>query len=482
MANRNQSPAPSVHTDDDFELIDAEDSHHPDPRRAQTPIFDTDDERDFLMTRSNSRRSLDEQPTEEQTLPAYTPLAVPHLEQIISAETSPQTLPAFSPSPAPAQAINPQPTSETVSSHDTSLYRTAEEEKEYLRKQYTTQDRAAPPPAETEPQNGSPSSSTAHLNRGLQVPSSTRLVSSGFPYPAAELAPYNVTEAEWNSFTSEIKAFAQLDSSEWAVSLGSGAGTALLAGVFVGWFGLIPAFMVSHAARMRQERNKLASAAHENGGLEDVILKWNAEFWVQRGLLVRLDLPGDTNGLDSMDIYQTPWIQRCHQESRKQIQHLRTSWAVDNSTQTHEGANVINEKGTASAPGPEQDARFPRLLAGFETGNVKVDKWAARKLKKLEKCQKKLEHWEQHRTERDQKVAVRKGRIVIMPLNRGGEAGQVGARTANMVSEYTQSENRAGGGAERWAQNRPTDNGVERGIVQVPIMGPSDEKTGAPKS
>jgi Domain of unknown function (DUF4646) len=149
------------------------------------------------------------------------------------------------------------------------------------------------------------------LSRGLQVPSCSRKVSSGFPYPDI-LHAYGVSPKEWSTFTSEITQAAQLTSKDWSITVGAGVATLAASGIFIGWFGLIPAFFVGHHLRCAAE-NKNLRAAKDTGDLEAKLLRWNEITFAPRGFLVRLDLPGDeTSDLERMDVF-TPkkWGRKC---------------------------------------------------------------------------------------------------------------------------------------------------------------------------
>lgn len=141
------------------------------------------------------------------------------------------------------------------------------------------------------------------LARGLQVPSCRRKVTSGFPYPDM-LSQHGISAEEWSRFTSEITKAAQLTSKDWTVTVGAGVATFCASGIFLGWLGLIPAWVVGHHLR-RLAENKNLRTARDVGDLESKVLQWNQTTFAPRGFLVRLDLPGDWAGdLDRMDVFR----------------------------------------------------------------------------------------------------------------------------------------------------------------------------------
>lgn len=155
------------------------------------------------------------------------------------------------------------------------------------------------------------STSTPVLSRGLQVPTSRRKVSSGFPYPDM-LSNYGISREEWGAFALEITKAAQLSSKDWSVMAGASVATFVASGVFIGWLGLIPAFVVGQQLRRSAEHKNLR-AARDVGDLEAKLLRWNQTTFAPKGFLVRLDLPGDeSSDLDQMDVY-TPkkWDRKC---------------------------------------------------------------------------------------------------------------------------------------------------------------------------
>ncbi|KAL2005173.1 hypothetical protein VTN00DRAFT_3023 [Thermoascus crustaceus] len=78
------------------------------------------------------------------------------------------------------------------------------------------------------------------LTRGLQVPSKSSHITSGFSYPSI-LSCYNISESDWTHFTREITQEASLSNRQWTTALGMGLGTLAIGGMMFGIFGAIPA-------------------------------------------------------------------------------------------------------------------------------------------------------------------------------------------------------------------------------------------------
>lgn len=260
-----------------------------------------------------------------------------------------------------------------------STYPTAEEEKARLQAQYQnpTEYRAAVvpgpetfvPPVEGESMGHA---SESVLSRGLQVPSNSRFVSSGFPYPEV-LDSYQVSTASWNSFTAEITEEASMTPSDWAVAVAGGASAFVVGGIFVSWLAIIPAFFVGRSIHRNRETQNLAKARNM-GDLEAKLLKWNEEYFAPRGLLIRLDLPGESYDIGKMDV---------HEGSRGMA-----SWC-------HRRRNGCQSQDGTVAAADQNMTKEQR----------KMEKKANKAVKK--ECRRKNK-------------ATKKGRIVILPMNRSG--------------------------------------------------------------
>lgn len=270
-----------------------------------------------------------------------------------------------------AQVSYPNPVSPAAYS-PTQSYLTAEHEKEQLQ-----QTSSHPHPALGAEQGAFqeaivlPSgdhaghASATTLARGLHVPSSSRLVSSGFPYPEV-LRGYGVSPEDWSRFTSEITEAASMTANDWALAIGGGAGTFLVSGLFIGYLGIIPAWFIGRTIHSRREAENLAKARNA-GDLEQKLLQWNQDFFSPKGLLIRLDLPGEGNDISTMDI---------HSPSR--------SWG---------GCCSGSRKNKAAYCSEKKAARMQR----------RMEKKALKAVKDEEKLRNR---------------AAKKGRIVILPMNR----------------------------------------------------------------
>lgn len=142
------------------------------------------------------------------------------------------------------------------------------------------------------------------FTRGLQVPSKSSHVTSGFPYPSI-LCHYNISESDWTRFTREITQEASLSNRQWTAALGMGLGTLAIGGMMFGIFGAIPAVMVSRKARQHREEQNLAAAVAPGSAsvLARRIEVWNQLFFRPRGIMIRVDLPYEAlEDMDQMDV------------------------------------------------------------------------------------------------------------------------------------------------------------------------------------
>lgn len=238
---------------------------------------------------------------------------------------------------------------------------TAEQEKAYLasREAPSRPENLQQDISETRGQLQEADTPFATTARGLQVPTSGRKVSSGFPYPDM-LSAYGIGPQEWSNFTSEITQAAHMTSKDWSIVVGAGVATFLASGVVIGWLGLIPAFVVGHRLQRSAEKKHLR-AARDTGDLEAKLLNWNQNIFAPKGFLVRLDLPGEEpEDMNQMDVYAPKkW----------------NGWF---------------------------GAGRNRRVGSFSTGT----KWAQR----AEKAEKRAQRSKTRKT-------TRRGRIVILPLN-----------------------------------------------------------------
>ncbi|EED14318.1 conserved hypothetical protein [Talaromyces stipitatus ATCC 10500] len=135
------------------------------------------------------------------------------------------------------------------------------------------------------------------LSRGLQIPSKTSRLTSGFEYPSILGTQYNISRDEWEQFTHEITESAKLSPSQWTTVIGVGMGIMAVGGMMVGFFGAIPAVIAAKRKRARQE--------NENS-LSSKITAWNETFFKPRGIMIRIDMPYDLSAVeDGLDVSST---------------------------------------------------------------------------------------------------------------------------------------------------------------------------------
>ena len=138
------------------------------------------------------------------------------------------------------------------------------------------------------------------LLRGLQVPPKSKNISSGFKYPSI-LERAGVSKKDWTTFTREIEQYAEMNASQWLTTLGGAAGTLVVGNLMIGFLGLVPAVIVGRKMRDRHEKQNFR-VAERSGALKQCIERWNQEYFMARGLLVRVDLPGNSDDMDQMDL------------------------------------------------------------------------------------------------------------------------------------------------------------------------------------
>lgn len=137
-----------------------------------------------------------------------------------------------------------------------------------------------PPPYEEE----------SRLVRGLQVPSCTGYVTSGFRLPQT-LEETGITKAEWFAFTDDITRHATLSSQQWAKAIWSGIGVFSVGTIFISWFAIIPASFVGHQMRKHREQQNMGRAVHR-GSVDLCLDRWNESTFMPRGLFAAVALPG----------------------------------------------------------------------------------------------------------------------------------------------------------------------------------------------
>ena len=146
----------------------------------------------------------------------------------------------------------------------------------------------------------SSSKSTSALTRGLQVPSKAKSPASGFEYPPA-LERVGISKDDWKRFSDEVRAHAGMTGKQWRETIGTATGTVFAGALMVGFLSAVPGVIV--ARKMRNKREKMNfKAASESGALLECIQRWNQEFFFQRGLAVRVDVPGSASDMARMDL------------------------------------------------------------------------------------------------------------------------------------------------------------------------------------
>ncbi|KAL9108083.1 MAG: hypothetical protein Q9227_007058 [Pyrenula ochraceoflavens] len=152
------------------------------------------------------------------------------------------------------------------------------------------------------PEHASPGiASESALRRGLQIPTRSKTITSGFPYVEA-LSDAGVGEQEWSTFTSEITQIARMTSGQWTTTVGKGLGTLVVGGLVVGVLGVVPAAMVARLVRQRTEARNVHDARRDGAQLQLLVEQWNETYFRSRGILVRIDLPGEADDMGIMDI------------------------------------------------------------------------------------------------------------------------------------------------------------------------------------
>ncbi|MCJ1243383.1 hypothetical protein MMC30_000580 [Trapelia coarctata] len=138
------------------------------------------------------------------------------------------------------------------------------------------------------------------LVRGLQVPTKSKRLSSGFKYPDV-LEISGVSKESWATFTSEVKQHANMDASQWLTVLGKSALALGVGNLMIGFFGVIPAVIVGQKLRKKQEKANF-KAADQSGVLADCVKRWNDTYFLPRKLVVRVDIPGEASDMAAMDV------------------------------------------------------------------------------------------------------------------------------------------------------------------------------------
>lgn len=138
------------------------------------------------------------------------------------------------------------------------------------------------------------------LTRGLQVPTRSNSLTSGYPFPEI-LQKAGVKRDEWSMFAREVRKHASLSKSQWAVTLAGSSSFALLGSVVMGGFAVIPATVMGYRMRSRREHLNFA-LADNSGALAQCVGRWNRLYFRAKGLAVRVDIPGHSRDMEHMDV------------------------------------------------------------------------------------------------------------------------------------------------------------------------------------
>ncbi|KAJ9325363.1 hypothetical protein DTO027B5_7372 [Paecilomyces variotii] len=192
-------------------------------------------------------------------------------------------------------------------------------------------------------ESGEPGFATeSALRRGLQVPTKSRHITSGFEYPTV-LARYDIPEVDWARFTGEITNTAAMSRRQWTTAIGRGLGTFAVGGLLIGFMGAVPAVVVAKKVREHREQQNLAQAMSpgSTSSLPRKIELWNESYFKPRGIIIRVDLPfEDMADIDFMDVSTS-------EDYNEQYQSRRPS--LDESTGLSHARTNSYDEGTARA-------------------------------------------------------------------------------------------------------------------------------------
>ncbi|KAI9700653.1 MAG: hypothetical protein M1836_002022 [Candelina mexicana] len=130
----------------------------------------------------------------------------------------------------------------------------------------------------------------------LQIPSTKRLPTSGFPYPSL-LSSAGISATTWQTFTSSINAIAQMRAGGWTLTIGATSLTAAMLNIFLTPLIGVPVGVAIFRKLHRAQEFRNLERGRENGVLEMLIERWNRDVFLERGLLVTLDIRGENEGV-----------------------------------------------------------------------------------------------------------------------------------------------------------------------------------------
>ena len=138
------------------------------------------------------------------------------------------------------------------------------------------------------------------LARGLQVPSRRKSPASGFEYPSA-VEKLGISKEDWDKFSDEVRSHASMTKKQWKKTIGMATGTIFVGALMVGFLSAVPGVIVGQKMRDKREKTNF-KAASESGALLECIERWNRDFFFQRGVAVRVDVPGTASDMARMDL------------------------------------------------------------------------------------------------------------------------------------------------------------------------------------
>ncbi|KKK23503.1 hypothetical protein P175DRAFT_0502531 [Aspergillus ochraceoroseus IBT 24754] len=178
------------------------------------------------------------------------------------------------------------------------------------------------------------------LRRGLQVPSRSDLITSGFVYPDI-LANYNVSKDLWQQFASDITEEARLSNRQWTTAVGRGLGVLAVGGLMVGVLGAVPAIWVARRTRRNREEQNMIMAANKGEDQESRLSRkidaWNASYFKPRGVLIRVDLPWEE--LEDMEFMDISTSRDFHRALSANPNTLKHEWKMKDDQTARETAS-----------------------------------------------------------------------------------------------------------------------------------------------
>ncbi len=160
-----------------------------------------------------------------------------------------------------------------------------------------------------------PRHSEAVLRRGLQIPTRTSYITSGFRLPSV-LCDAGVDRARWRAFTMEVKGCGSMSKSQWASVMGCSYGVGLLANFFLFPYGQLVVAPVYAYKRQRDKESENFNVSFASGGLQLVAEKWNRILFEPLGLQIRIEPPNyfGARDMSTMDVSSTKLFR--HQEKK----------------------------------------------------------------------------------------------------------------------------------------------------------------------